>query len=515
MNLENVTAVLRPRSPWEAADFGARLLRRDGRAIYRVWFSVTLPLLSIGLAIAAFSPFPALGAIVYWWLEPIVDGPILHILSRRLFGDDADVRGTLRAVPRLAWINRIFWLTPYRFHVARSTAMPLTQLEGLRGKARRSRAAVMNRRILNNGFGLTMAYQHLAVALYFGIILIVYALIPPAYQETAGAGWLGQFWSDGSRVGYTVGLLITWSAQTALEPWFVAAGFGMYVNCRTRMEAWDLEVAFRRLVQRREAPVAATAALAVCLLATLQPAVSWGQDQEPKSTEKNLSTDSSEEPSEFGGYWADDEVRPLVDDVMASDALRLSREVEVWQPIDPVEEADAPDSALVALLQAIGRMLSLGIELMLWAAAAGLCIWAALRLRKWRPDRGRPGGPALQPRRIALAGGEIVAVEDLPVDVPTAALQCWHNGEARQALSLLYRGALLRAVARYNLRLPDAATEGMCVAAVDEQTDAQHAAFFRQLVETWSACAYGGQTPAADVVPTLCAEWQQQYAAVA
>ena len=31
-----------------------------------------------------------------------------------------------------------------------------------------------------------------------------------------------------------------------LEPFYVAAGFGMYVNRRVALEAWDIEQEFRR-----------------------------------------------------------------------------------------------------------------------------------------------------------------------------------------------------------------------------------------------------------------------------
>ena len=137
MKLDSVTAELRPRNAWEAADLGARLVRRDAAAIYKVWFATSLPLLLLALGIIYLSPWPSFGFIVYWWLEPILDGPILDIIARRLFGGNADVRSTLRNAPRIAWRNRLFWLTPWRFHFARSTAMPVTQLEGLSGAARR------------------------------------------------------------------------------------------------------------------------------------------------------------------------------------------------------------------------------------------------------------------------------------------------------------------------------------------------------------------------------------------
>jgi len=190
MNLEDVTVELRPRSEWEAADLGVRMVRRDAAAIYKVWFALTLIPFLLAIAAIVFTPFDDLAVLLLWWLEPITDGPILHIISRRLFGEKTGARATLRMVPRLTRRNWIFLLSPYRFHFARSVAVPVTQLEGLTGAARRARAKILNQKIMNFGTGVTVAYQHLALALYFGGMLIAVALLPTAYQDTVGASWL-------------------------------------------------------------------------------------------------------------------------------------------------------------------------------------------------------------------------------------------------------------------------------------------------------------------------------------
>ena len=47
------------------------------------------------------------------------------------------------------------------------------------------------------------------------------------------------------------GLLLAWYiAMSIVEPFHVAAGFSLYLNRRTELEAWDLELAFRRLRER-------------------------------------------------------------------------------------------------------------------------------------------------------------------------------------------------------------------------------------------------------------------------
>ena len=42
-----------------------------------------------------------------------------------------------------------------------------------------------------------------------------------------------------SSIAYAIAVLF-------LEPFYVAAGFGMYLNRRAELEAWDIEQEFRR-----------------------------------------------------------------------------------------------------------------------------------------------------------------------------------------------------------------------------------------------------------------------------
>ncbi len=511
MNLENVTVEMRPRSEWEATDFGARMIRRDARAIYLVWFAVTLPFLALALLLIFFTPYGAWAMLFYWWFEPVADGAILRIISRRLFGEDADVAATLKAVPRLAWLNRIFLVTPYRLHFARSVAMPVTQLEGLKGSARRARSKVLNMKIFNYGIGITAAYEHLVLALYFGIMLIGYAFIPDAYRHTLGDTWLELFWMESSNVAAAIGLLTFYLAQTALQPWFVGAGFGLYINCRTQLEAWDIEVAFRRMVQRRAGATAAIAVLALLVLPPLlSPPVAIAQETDPDVAEETADPDPG-----FAGFWSDDVVVPALESVNASEALQTRQRVEDWQRIrtdDPEEETSKDRAWSRNMLDAFFELFSRAIEFALWIGVAILLLIVFLMRDRWLPYLGLPGATAPSQKRIFLAGGELTA-EQLPDDIVAAVRSAWRAGRKREALSILYRGSVFAAVREYGVRLPRSATEGACVSAVTAQTDTSRAEFFRRVVHLWVRCAYGNQDPADDAVLPLCDEWSRHFGA--
>lgn len=506
MNLDAVTAVLRPRGPWEAADFGARMARRDVRQIYGVWFAMTLPLLVLTLLLIYFTPFWGWAVFIYWWLEPLVDGPILHVLSRRLFGEETSVAAAMKQAPRLAMRNWIFWLSPYRFHFSRSVAMPVTQLEGLTGEPRRTRTRILNQVASNHGIGLTIAYQHLALAISIGFVLLGFAFIPEAYQESLGLSWFSNFTDGETRASQAVLLLAFYAAQTALQPWFVGGGFGLYINARTILESWDIEVEFRRMLERRKLVAGATSITLVCI------ALMFGQPADAQEVGEAV---PQEELPQISATWEADEVAAALAVVFETEALSDVRQIEEWVANDPDDKEadnDPEMDGIVDFFAAIGRFISFIVEFGLWFVVLIILIALILTSRRWLPYvRWRPAH--VEPRRrITLAQGEVSA-ETLPADIPAVVLALWQKGEHRLALSLLYRGSVVAAVTQHGVRLPDSATEGACVTAVTEQTTAAHSAFFRKVVAAWVWCAYGTHQPKSEVVAELCNNWKQHYGA--
>ena len=500
MNLDNVTAELRPRVEWEAADFGVRMVRRDAGAIYKVWFAITIPMLALTLAGIYLTPYATAAILAYWWFEPLTDGPMLSIISRRLFGEKPDVRATLRDTVRLAWKNRIFLFTPYRLHFARSTAIPVTQLEGLGGPARRARAKVLNQRVFNHGMGVSAAYHHLFLALYIGIYLLVFAFIPVNYQDEAVQGWYANLWLDSTATASAIGLLLVYVAQTALHPWFVGAGFGLYINCRTRLEAWDIEVAFRRIVQRRNG--IATALLLACLLPAAFSA-------DPVRAQDVVAED---EVGSIEGYWYDEDFETALKATLEREELSTTESVERWrstaEPEVPDEDLDL--DWLQNFFEGVGKVVSFIVEFGLWLLVGALLLLLFVTRDRWLPYLQAAQGYTVSRPTIRLAGGELKP-EEMPDDIPGEVQKLWQQGEHRRALSLLYRGSVFAAVMRHGVRLPQSATEGQCLRAVDGQAGSEPAAFFRLVVNEWIRCAYGFQQPADEAVLPLCRDWNRHF----
>ncbi len=484
MNLDAVTAELRPRGAWEAADLGVRLVRRDAAAIYQAWFATSLPLLALALGVVYLTPWPGLAILIYWWLEPVVDGPVLDIVARRLFGGEAEVGRTVRRAPALAWQNRLFLLTPWRLHFARSIAMPVTQLERLGGEPRRKRAAVLNNSLLNHGIGLTVAYHHLVAVVYGGVLLGALALIPVEYRTWSALDVVFSLLEADSRHGAAANLLLFYLAQSLLEPWFVGAGFGLYINCRTRLEAWDIEVAFRRMVARR----GLAGVLLVVAFAFVLPSAAVA--------------DTESDPG-FPGYWTEAEYREALDKVFADEALDGRETRMVWRPRSPSTETEEQvPQAASRIGETASLIVSYIVEFGLWVLVAALVLWLVLRRNLWLHYLTRAAASPKPPPRVRIAGGEIAA-ETLPDDVPGTVRSLWTDGHRREALSLLYRASVFASVLHHGVRLPDSATEQSCLEAVTAQADADRGRYFRAVVEAWVRTAYGGRPPSGPEVDAL------------
>ncbi|WP_251278406.1 hypothetical protein, partial [Enterobacter hormaechei] len=76
-----------------------------------------------------------------------------------------------------------------------------------------------------------------------GAIGAVFMFMPlELMSESWRAAWdmIGQDTPAWARLGFN---LACWLASVLIGPFFVGAGFGLYLNRRTQMEAWDVEIA--------------------------------------------------------------------------------------------------------------------------------------------------------------------------------------------------------------------------------------------------------------------------------
>jgi hypothetical protein len=232
---------MRPRTAMEAADLGVRLCQSAARQVYMCYWVVGLPVVALSLAtyeIAGWLP-----ALLIWCAKPWLDRTILFVLSRAAFGQTTAVADLLQAQRRVWWSQLLLSLTTRRLSPWRSFTQPVYQLEGLPLLAARKRVLQIRGGRTTPATLLTSAFSvaetvltAAAVSLLFwftpGQISPVNPFVPGVFAHMALP----------LTFGYAIVVLF-------LEPFYVAAGFAMYLNRRAQLEAWDIEQELRRAFQ--------------------------------------------------------------------------------------------------------------------------------------------------------------------------------------------------------------------------------------------------------------------------
>jgi hypothetical protein len=141
---------------------------------------------------------------------------------------------------------------------------------------------------------------------------------------------------------------------------------------------------------------------------------------------------------------------------------------------------------------------------LLWIAAGGLIAYALWWAARMLPSQAVPRVEPYHPPP-ALFGMEL-APETLPPDVGAAAAALARAGRLREALSLLYRGALSELVHRRRVRLLASHTEGDVLHLSGEMP------YLRKLIGAWRSCAYARRMPSTPEVERLADDYKAAFA---
>jgi hypothetical protein len=231
---------LRPRSPLEAADLGARLCRSSARSVYTCYLVAAVPVLA--LCLGTYEIVSWLPSLLIWWLKPWLDRTILFVLARSAFGQSTKVGDLWRAQGQVWWRQLVLTLTWRRLSPWRSFTQPVYQLEGHSFFNIRRRVLQIRGKRAGTALLMTSAFSLAETSLTLAVASLTVWFAPGDGSLDFGAFFNGEEAS-------IVGLLISISYAVVvlfLEPFYVAAGFAMYLNRRADLEAWDIEQEFRR-----------------------------------------------------------------------------------------------------------------------------------------------------------------------------------------------------------------------------------------------------------------------------
>ena len=504
MRLSDASVVIRPRTSWEAMDLGVLMAGEHRLLLMSSWALVTLPIFAVLTALLW--KYPSTAMFLFWWLKPAFDRLPLYILSKSLFGETPSLKQAVRQWPRLLKGQLLAGLTWRRFSLSRSFVMPVSQLEGLDGQARQKRLGVLQQHNAGAARWLTLIGVHLEIGLWFGCMALFYLFIPQNvemdwdWQRLALATHSQGLWLEHLGNAFYALILVFW------EPIYVACGFSLYLNRRTVLEAWDLELVFRRLRQRLSSVASLLLLMIGLMLLPLSPPV---MADAPATASKPLSTQS-----------ASQSIKSLLEKPPFKNPETVTR-YRFGENKPAVKNQARGDGKLPAWLQGLldnfnsttFKHIAQGLEVVLWSLLIGglaLLVW---RYRDWLhafvSRRGPRKPKAPKPVPTQLFGLEL-GTETLPDDIASTAERLWAT-QPREALGLLYRGLLSRLLHDFNLPLKSADTEGQVLERVHQLQQPQLLAFSDELTRHWQNLAYGHHLPPLRAQQKLCSDWRTLF----
>ena len=515
MNHANLAFKLRPRNAYEAADLGMKLARQWWWPLFCLWLGAAVPVLILLLLI---TQNVYIVMIVIWWLKPLYERPLLYYLSRAVFQEVPTISDAWKKTPKLAWQQWIATLTWRRLSPSRSFDAPVVVLEGLKSKQRARRLSVLHRDKAGSvALWLTVIGIHIESIFYIGIMALIWALIP----ENVQFEWEVFFEAN------WIGLACSVISMALIAPFYVAAGFGLYLNRRVILEGWDLELVFKSMEAKHQATtfskphqssvMMSLAALVFCLSAVFTSIISpevkaSGNDSFSIQVDDKSNQAASQQVSSTSNLTLG-KSKNDINDILNSEDIKLTEKAKLPKfLVDWLESDSEVDDSSEPWNFALSEFLASIFQFMIWAAGIGLVLYA---LYYFRDSILGFSGITFNRRKRRDIPSHVLNLDiretSLPKEISVAALALWREGKQRQAMALLYRASLSRLVHRHDLLINKGSTEGDCLRYVQSMKQPSLYTYFEQLTLSWQSLAYAHQLPNQELFERLCNNWSSIF----
>jgi hypothetical protein len=380
-------------------------------------------------------------------------------------------------------------------------------LEGVTSQQRRARWRVLRKPLAGVTSGLTWSCMVFELVLFislclFALWLLPGALLPDSMRDFNQALTLPAFkhtvvWIA-SGVAYVV--------MSAVEPLYVAAGFALYLNRRTQLEAWDIDLAFRRLRQRLM-----SAGVVLALLACLGgfPCVAHATDAHSAvaaPASQNIADVFHQPVSDRDAIFANEAMHVYRDPLFGQ-----THQVSRWVPRVPVNLSSGTPMPMSWFAVIFAKLGSGVLNLLMWVGLAAVLV--ALLVFAWRILRTKASSRESVPRPRALNRHTHQEQQALPENLSAATRALWRDGHRREALALLYQGSVQHAATALRTQPPIDATEADWLRHATAIEDAARRERLVAIVRTWQFAAYADRYPTDAALDTLLSGWPAQQVA--
>ncbi|MCK4709968.1 MAG: hypothetical protein KAU21_15215, partial [Gammaproteobacteria bacterium] len=220
-----------------------------------LWKPLLFLLLSLSVFLTLIFPVDYFqwAIVILWWLKPVYDRLILMVYSQRQIKSetnqlpDISFKEALKLfIKSLLNTSLIRDLTINRFNLTRSFRLPVSQLEKQTGHAARERVNVLGVHTMGRARNLTMLALQMELLVGITIISMFSFIIPEGFR---GYVLFSELSSNEEIMQY---LSVYFYILTIflIEPLYIASGFYLYMNKRVKLEAWDIEVIFKKIAAK-------------------------------------------------------------------------------------------------------------------------------------------------------------------------------------------------------------------------------------------------------------------------
>lgn len=461
MQLSRLSVALRPRQDWSAIDHGFTMAQH--------WFwpmawrgaLLLLPILCVAIVLDNV----ILGTILIWWFKPLYERLPMTYLSVAVFDETIAWKDSLRG----CFDSQLFLaLTCFRLSYRRTanTAITLERLNWDQTSQRKS--------TLFKSLGMaTLWLVILGFILEIFSSIVVYQILFSIFEETtrqvvtqADADLFERtrinlndqtdLLKTMTLTQISVFLTIYSTMILVVVPFHVSAGYALYVNQRTKIEGWDIEVGFNKLLQRL-----GLLSLVFCLV--------FPGDIQAESTVDHESAFAEVKASEDFNH---DQTIELPADI----ASFLEWLKSIFQNQDRPEE---PQSSVLAPI----------FEVLVWIVVACLVVYFCYQLWLLLPNLQKSTKKKKSSPATIRVSNKILA--QLPADILLEAQQAWNNDDPRRAYSLLYLGSIRYLRDEFSCEIGQEETERECLRRTS-QLEASIQNAFREILLSWQRVAYGG-----------------------
>ncbi|MFC3121127.1 hypothetical protein [Agaribacter flavus] len=515
MQLDKLAVSVEAKTSWQSFDLGCRVAIKHYLKLLLIWIVPALPIFIISCLINLMY-----GWLIFWLCKPIYERGQLYFLSHAVFASRPSFMHLLKALPSQIKPMCLSSLTIRRLAPSRSFDLAVLLLEKLTGEMRSKRLKVLHSSKDNNTAWWTICCIHWEFFIALAFLVTLNMLLPQEFSDTI-LFFNMDYASTTELIAQNLSMFV---GAAIVAPFYVSGGFIAYLNRRVHLEAWDIELGFKKWRQQanlQESTLGKNTnsvgsksikalVITFCLL-TFSNHGLFGQSAMAQDTSDENTLDTQNEAPKFSEAQGTkrEEIKSSLTTLMEAPPFGGKETVTNyrWKR----KESDAKDDSDFDFSKwaKIGATLANSLEIIMWFVF--IFTFSYILYRNWQnisqffsvPTSENP--PLELPTFISSK-----FTDKLPTDISAAIHDAIAKGEYRFALSLLLRASLTH-LSQANVRITRSMTENECLQAIKSSSSASTYAYMHRLFHAWMKMAWAHQLPDEQALRKLNTEFSALF----